>query len=141
MQRIVECMPAQIAAFVPGELLGHGVEAAKNRLACRTLIRIFRHQLGNTMQGANVHARALAEEVLAQASGLLCDEFGNYVIKELVQCHCLDFQREILAALSTDSSGSCHAALLSNAQSKHGSRVVEASLKSFAPEEAYELAN
>jgi len=141
IQRIVESMPAQMASFVPEALLGRAAEAARNRMACRTVIRIFRHQLGSTMQGANEHASALAEEVLIQASGLVCDEFGNYVIKELLACGRLDFQREIRIALNIDSSGSSHEALLSKAQSKYGSRVVEALLKCFSAEDAYELAN
>jgi len=137
MHKIVELMPPMLAAFVPEALLGRGTAMSKHRVGCRTVLRIFRHQLA----AAQVEpANALAEEVLANADTLLNEEFGNYVIQEFLESGTLDIQRRIVGALRLNSDGS-NDALLRNAQKKHGSRIVEKALTCCNPEDAQGIAD
>lgn len=112
---------------------------SRHRVACRTVLRIFRHQLA-AAQDAIAPAHALAEEVLGNACSRLSEEFGNYVIQEFFESGTPGIQRRVLEALRSNSRGS-NDALLRNAQKKHGSRVVEVAIWCCSPEDAQGIAD
>merc|ERR1712050_829028 len=79
---LAEVMPTEYVGWMAEELKGQGHWAARHRFGCRTMLRLARHSGDDTVEARQV--QELLEEVLPYSGGLCRDQFGNYVVQEVI---------------------------------------------------------
>lgn len=121
LQVLLELAPPHLTEFIPTALLGRGVRTSMNRIGCRVVLRVFRHQL----RAGSWAAAQLADEIAPSAAALSSHEFANYVIQELLEKGSPAQKNEITMSLSVGGSE----ALLRSAVSSHASCVLQKALK------------
>uniref|UniRef100_A0A7S1B179 PUM-HD domain-containing protein n=1 Tax=Noctiluca scintillans TaxID=2966 RepID=A0A7S1B179_NOCSC len=121
LQVLLELAPPHLTEFIPTALLGRGVRTSMNRIGCRVVLRVFRHQL----RAGSWAAAQLADEIAPSAAALSSHEFANYVIQELLEKGSPAHKNEITMSLSVGGSE----ALLRSAVSSHASCVLQKALK------------
>jgi len=127
VQKIVEVLPIARVAFIVEELYGFGYETARHRFGCRLLCRILEH----LSPGDEASCR-LVDDVLAKVHELCSHVFGSYVIRHVLEFGLPEHKHRVAVAL-LPYVGWC-------AKHRLGSHVVEAAVKSCAPEDRRALA-
>lgn len=125
IQKIVEILPS---SFIAEELIGVGAEAARHRFGCRIICRLLEHGHSSDKSTAKLYA-----EILTEAEDLCDHTFGSYVVGHFLEFGRPEHRRRVASALRAD--------LVGNAESKRGSRVVEAALQLCSPEDRKILAS
>lgn len=134
---VLEQAPPPLTEFISEALVGQAAQLSKNRFGCRTILRIFRHQL----PAGGMAAATIADEVIAQAPFLLAHEFGNYVVQELLERGSPGQKREIASALCRNQRTQKEGELLRNATRLHASRVLQKALTSCCAEDVDTIVN
>mmetsp|Transcript_29124 Transcript_29124/g.67019 ORF Transcript_29124/g.67019 Transcript_29124/m.67019 type:complete len:582 (+) Transcript_29124:103-1848(+) len=131
VQKVADLLPTEHIAFLMSELKGKAVWASKHRFGCRTMLRLVRH---STAAGwAGEAAAVLVDELLANATDLSCDKFGNYVIQEVLEHGLPEQVRKLAEMLLND--------VVEASGTQHGSRVVEKALRLCAAPQIQVLAD
>mmetsp|Transcript_36543 Transcript_36543/g.85650 ORF Transcript_36543/g.85650 Transcript_36543/m.85650 type:complete len:605 (+) Transcript_36543:160-1974(+) len=130
VQKVADLLPTEHVGFLFSELKGKAVWASKHRFGCRTMLRLVRH---STSEGwAGTLAANLVDELLKNATVLACDQFGNYVMQEVIEHGLAEQKKQLAQALLKDAS--------STSTTQHGSRVVEKALRFCESAEVQALA-
>eukprot|EP00403_Amphidinium_massartii_P028464 CAMPEP_0178389348 /NCGR_PEP_ID=MMETSP0689_2-20121128/10069_1 /TAXON_ID=160604 /ORGANISM="Amphidinium massartii, Strain CS-259" /LENGTH=496 /DNA_ID=CAMNT_0020009793 /DNA_START=30 /DNA_END=1520 /DNA_ORIENTATION=- len=129
LQRIVEVFPLDLVALVATELAGKAVQVAKHRIGCRTMLRMFRHQV------TTGPISELAEEIIAESGELCRHVHANYVIQEILRSGHPEYQRRAAEGLRQGKGG-----LVQTTKSKHGSLCVEVALQHCCENEVQAIA-
>jgi len=131
VQKVADLLPTEHVAFLVSELKGKAVWASKHRFGCRTMLRLVRH---STAAGwAGEAAAGLVDELLANATELSCDKFGNYVMQEVLEHGLPEQVRKLAEMLLHD--------VVEASGTQHGSRVVEKALRLCAAPQIQVLAD
>jgi len=114
IQKIVEVMPANVAAFVVGELVEDGADVARHRFGCRVLCRLLEHV---SLDNVSEPSTTLFDKVMDEAEQLSSHKFGNYVIQHLVEFGSPAQSHRVANAIRKD--------LIVLSKDQFGSKVVE----------------
>lgn len=129
IKQVLDTMPTDLLAFIADELLGCAAWASRHRFGCRAVLRLARHC--GRGGWASARAEAAMDEVLLDAAGLCSDEYGKFVLEELLE-HGLPGQRiRVLDALK--------ARPLQSARHEHASFLVQRALRSCSKEDSESL--
>jgi pumilio RNA-binding family len=83
IQKTIEVMPIDSAAFVPLELATFAAEVARHRFGCRVLSRLVEHHLCGT--GAAASTNVIIDELLLEAGQLIQHNFARHVLELILE--------------------------------------------------------
>jgi len=118
VQKIVQTLPASVAAFIVEELVGVGEGVARHIYGCRVLCRLLEHM---SLDVGAEHTAALFNQVLDKVDELCCHKFGSYVIQHLLEFGLSHHRHTVASAVRKN------LAEISNDQ--FGSKIVEWALQ------------
>eukprot|EP00429_Kryptoperidinium_foliaceum_P018854 CAMPEP_0176046316 /NCGR_PEP_ID=MMETSP0120_2-20121206/22997_1 /TAXON_ID=160619 /ORGANISM="Kryptoperidinium foliaceum, Strain CCMP 1326" /LENGTH=577 /DNA_ID=CAMNT_0017379727 /DNA_START=62 /DNA_END=1792 /DNA_ORIENTATION=+ len=121
IKQVLDMMPSEYAAFVADELVGSGVWAAKHKFGCRAILRLVQHASSDSWESAS--AKEVLSEVLQEADELCRDEFGKFVLEEIIERGLPEQRQLALSAL--------RARLARNARHEHASFLIQRALRSI----------
>jgi len=83
VKQLLDVMPSALVAFVAEELAGSATWASRHKFGCRIVLRLAQHSATEGWAGDS--ARAVISQVLDNAGDLCKDEFGKFVIEEIME--------------------------------------------------------
>jgi len=119
VKRLLDTMPSERVAFVAQELAGHAVWASRHKFGCRAVIRLVRHS--KACGWAGDCAKRIMHEVLSSAAELSMDEFGKFVMEEIIENGIPEHREFIVSTLHCD--------LARNACHEHASFLIQRALR------------